>query len=371
MDFRQLSPNDDRGDAEMVTAARTPLLLVLCGVLSLLLASCDVLFSGVFSPELSQATTRADLASSIPSTEAGGFALSIVRAHGWDYVILYSGVVGDPTLPHLIVMTPDLKVVASYSFDFLSMTLTPSGQSFKGDFAMRDANQSIVIGNAQFSATAPDALTAFPSACKVTPIDYPRSVQLSQTTPSIPGSPFVAENFVAFAISSGNTLVYDNYAPAWDTYDGQKSVAIGSSGLQFNLAGVFTDPDDLVVDRAVLVFGEYSNKNDTAYFVQVPKTGLYSTLTGPLLGNTAYPQFTKSNLDSNNIFFTQEGMVAYRSDSRSWVRFTLDAPDQESSLYVGDRAKNLVTAFSITGAFYCTWNPDTRALTRYEKWWRE
>jgi hypothetical protein len=354
----------------MVKSSRAGFLLLLCALLCLPLASCDFLFMGMFSPELSQASLRADLTSSISTATAGSFSLSIVRSHGWEYVILFSSAAADPTLPHLIIMTPDLKSVASYSYEAMTNTLTPSGAPPKGDAAMRDANQSIVIGNAQFSVLAPDNLAPFPLGCKITTLDYPRSVEASRHAPSIPGSPFVLENFANFSIASANTLVYDNFAPAWNAYEGQKSVVIRTSGPQLDLAGVFTHPDDLVVDRAVLVFEENTGDTTTDYIVQVPKTGLASSLTPPLLGNIAYPQFTKRYVDANNIFFTQDGMVAYQFDSRSWIRFTLDAPDLVSSLYVGERSKDLVTAFSMTGSFYCTWDPETRTLTRYEKWWQ-
>ena len=54
---------------------------------------------------------------------------------------------------------------------------------------------------------------------------------------------------------------------------------------------------------------------------------------------------------------------------RSMIHFTPTTTTSPASLHLGTLSDGLVMAFSFSGGFYCTWDPSTRVLTRYEDWW--
>jgi hypothetical protein len=131
----------------------------------------------------------------------------------------------------------------------------------------------------------------------------------------------------------------------------------------------FADPGDDAGNTALLVFEDLASSTD--YFVQVPKVpdlaGGWPAL--PILSNPQYPQFKKANLDGSSISVTAQGFVGYDNSTQSWIRFLPSAPDTVQSLYVGNHDSSQGVAFSYGGDYFCTFDPATRALTRYEKWW--
>jgi hypothetical protein len=119
----------------------------------LALASCDVLFMGVFPSSLSQATARADLSSVIGQAGANTFNVSIARSYGFEFVILSSSGGFDPTRPHVIVLSPALEVLNTYSL--ADMAAAPYSFSFSGGSAFAHlADGHIVIGNFDGQATS-------------------------------------------------------------------------------------------------------------------------------------------------------------------------------------------------------------------------
>jgi hypothetical protein len=334
--------------------------LMAVATLCITLASCQALFMGSYSAQLGQATARIDLSGSVPADLATGYDLFILQAQsGWEYVILLASGNFDAGSPHLIVMSPSLEALVSYSYDQLSNDVIPPGTPFQGDFAMPDASGSLVIGNVQFTPSASDRLT-------------PAGKTVALESPSVPVTPFAGphENLVNFRLDSSNTLRYERYDASWALL-GSQAVAVGGPSGLFSLSGVFTDPNDTTADTALLVLEEETGNGSVTHFVQVSKAALSAGLASPILGNPAYPSVSKTNLDSRSISLTRDGLSAYQYNTRSWIQFTMDASDSVSSLYVGERGSATTTAFSLGGGYYCTWDPATRVLTRYEKWWQK
>ena len=319
---------------------------------TLSLASCDVLFDGYYSAEISQATAIADLSAVVPASSAATFNLSILKSGSDEYVLLYSSVPFDSTQNHLVVLSPGLAVLKSFTGDDISL-LPPGGVAFSGSSAVTHLTDGhIVIGN----------VDSIPSPGGLTLLSTLNSVTLSGPTIVGPASaPFTWTNFNA----GPSNLTWSVYNNAW--------VPLASVsqplGKQVQLRGVFTDPESSQHNVALLVFDDSSS--DTQYFIQVPKdpdivNGLFGP---PLFNNPAYTAFTKTGLGSGDIFATSDSIVGYESNSRSWLRFAPSNPDAVTRLYTGNRKQDLKTAFSFSGGYYCTWDPDLRTLTRHEDWW--
>ncbi len=124
-------------------------LAAMISALLLPLASCDVLFNGVFPPSISQVTARADLSASIPAAPASSFSVSTVSAGGNEYVILFSGIPFDISQPHLVIMDSHLKMINTFSIKDLAAI--SAGPQLGGYFTMADVKGFVVIGNMRFT----------------------------------------------------------------------------------------------------------------------------------------------------------------------------------------------------------------------------
>jgi hypothetical protein len=334
----------------------------LIAILTLVLASCDILFMGTFPADTAQATARVDLSSSISAANASSFHLNIVKAGKYEFVILVSDTNFDSTLPHLLIMSPALAVQNSYSMDAL-VACNPNGVSFNGTGAVSHlADGHIVIGNLQTIVSSTGLgldqklNTAF--------------VNLNGWTIEGPDPTFLT--WSQFSLN-GHLMSYQEYASDWSTVTG-KSAAVSSGSTYYYLEGVFTDPEDATNNSAVLVFREQSNSNSsTFHFITVVKDSeLFNQFPGgPIMENAAFTgsQIVKDNFKSGSVSITTDGIVAYNEKSRSLVFFTPSDPTNEKPLHVGGTPNGLQWAFSFSGSFYCAWDPATRILTRYEKWW--
>jgi hypothetical protein len=134
-----------------------------------------------------------------------------------------------------------------------------------------------------------------------------------------------------------------------------------------DLDGVFTNPEDELGNACVFAFADHSA--GTEWFVQVPKTPDVEQPPAAAIFGGAYPTFSKEDLDSRSIAVTMDGIVAFQYKTQSWIKFTPSDPDTVSSLYIGKKGSNQLSAFSFSGGYYCIWDPDTRTLVRYEDWW--
>jgi hypothetical protein len=333
---------------------------LLAGVVCALgLASCDILFNGAYSTELAQSTALADLSGSITAAAASTFNLSILRSGGNELVLLYSTAPFDGTQSHLLVLSPDLKVLNAFTADDIR-ALAPAGVPFKGDSALAHlADGRIVIGNVEAAPSASGLSLLGKLNTPANPVD----VQLSGWTIVGPSSAdFTWSNF---RVDSSNVLTWSVYSSSWST----ASPVARPLGKGVQLSGVFTDPESAQHNIATLVFSDGSS--DTLYFIRVPKNpdlvnGLYGP---PLFDNPAYPAFVKQGLGSKEIYMTSDSIIGFEGSSQSWVRFAPSSPDLVTRLPAGKRGQGTRSAFSFSGGYYCTWNPETRTLVRNEKWW--
>jgi hypothetical protein len=336
--------------------------VALTAVLTLVLASCDILFQGTFPADVAQTTARIDLSSSISAADAASFHLSVVKSGKYEFVILVSDTGFTSSLPHLLVLSPSLVVQDSYTMDQL-IACNPVGNSFNGTGTIAHLyDGTIVIGNLQTNVTS-SGLTL---SQKLTT----SSVNLSGW--SIEGPSPSYYTWGNFYINSGQTLFYSEWASDWSGYT-TKNAVVSSGSTSYGLEGVFTDPEDATNDTALLVFSESSSNNAPLHFLTVVKDSeFFNQFPGaPIMENTAFTgsQVVKNDLERGEVYVTTDGIVGYNGSSRSLVFFTLADPSNEKPLHVGDTPNGLQRAFSFSGTYYCTWDPSTRILTRYEKWW--
>jgi hypothetical protein len=332
----------------MVNALR---MVVIFAALLLPLSSCDILFNGVFPSDIGQATARTDLSNDIPAGEAPSFNLFVITSGGEEFVLLFSSLGFDSSHPYLIIMDPELKKQNVYSFDDLS-NLDPVGFPFSGSYAMRDVAGNIMIGNIQFKASSGGL------------VPFKKFTTPALWGPSVSGGPSHLWNEANFRVN-GSNLEYDEYDSGWITTASPFSWPMGAPSSSLQLRGIFTDPDSSSASD-VLVFAD--DASSRYYFLRVSKDDVDTNPATSVFDSSKAP-VVKKNLDGNSISYTRDGMAAYEYETRSWIRFSLDSADTVDSMYVGERTNNLRTAFSISGDYYCTWDPKSRVLTRYEKWW--
>ncbi len=329
--------------------------ILVAGSCLLFLSACQQLFGGPFSGVVAQQTAMADLSGVISASAAPTFNLSILKSGGGEFVLLYSSAGFDGGQAHLLVLSPDLKVLDAYTMNDI-LALSPVGSPMTGTSAVTHlVDGTIVIGD----------VTAMPSngklllLNKLSPPNTPVNVQLQGST--IVGPSTASRTWTAFGAGSGS-ISWTVYASDWSS----ATTMSQQLGQAMQLGGVFTDPEDQGHNAAVLVFSDGS----TTRFVQVPKDpDLVNGLPGPpLLDNPAYPQFSKPGLDYTDIHVTADSIIGYENGSRSWARFTTSDPGNETLLY-SPKKSGQKTEFSFSGGYFCTWDPGSRSITRAEKWW--
>lgn len=333
------------------------------------LGSCDVLFNGIFPGAVAQATARADLSGAIDTGPASSFQLSTVSAGGNEYVILFTPFTFDSSRTHLVIMDAQLKVLNSYTLNELTQ-LPPLGL-FSGNWTMTDCNDQVVIGNLVFD----------PSPSGFVFVQKRSGIFLNW--PSVRGRPQFDYNETNFRISGGE-LLYDEYWIDWTptaTLGAGLPLGLPSpsppAGSYFELSNVLTDTDSASAPD-VLVF-QANGPTSVTYFLRVPKDIIDGDLGSAALGSglpdvfsyaaaNLPPLVVKSNLEHDSIGFSRAGVVAYDRESRSLVRFTLDAPGTESTLSI-KWVDHMKMAAGVSGTYCVVWDPVTRTLTRYDQWW--
>jgi hypothetical protein len=333
--------------------------------LVLALASCDVLFMGIFPSSLGQATAAVDLSASIDPAAASTFNLSIARSYGFEFAILYSTAGFDATKPHVIVLSPGLKVLNTYSLADVNLIVSPASFSGSTVFAHL-VDGHIVIGNADGVATSRGLKLIGP---------LPGGLPLNGWTiigGQLPSMSAYA--WIGFQVNqTTNTLTYSPFDIGWFPVAPPPVNLpwlvrpLDASHGPLDLDGVFTNPEDELGNTSLFVFGD--RNAGAEWFVQIPKSpDLEAPPTTPIFSG-AYPTFSKEELDSRSIAVTRDGIVAFQYSTQSWIKFTPAAPQTVTSLYVGRRGSHQQSAFSFSGGWYCIWDPETRTLVRYEDWW--
>jgi len=326
----------------------------LAAAVLLSLGACEVLFVGVFPGSAAQITARYDLSSSIPAVDAAEFDVSVLEGYGREFVILHASTAFDPSLPHVFVFGPSLALRDTYTLDYLnSSAVSSSGPSVSGNSAMVDGSQYIVVGNVQY----------FPQIGDLVPF---ARLSASLWGPSINGQPFSSQNFINFQVDSTNTVGWTAWDYSWAAGSGISAVARPTAQGQLWMRGAFADPEDIDYDQAFLVFGEQNS--EMTWFLKVPKSYLLTqgALATPLFDN--YPCFSKDHLDSEHLYYTRQGLVAYDQSSKSLLRFQFSSPDRVDAMRA-PALNDQRLSFSLSGDYFVAWDPASRTLTRYEKWW--
>jgi hypothetical protein len=333
-------------------------------ILLAVLTSCDFLFMGVFPATVGQATARIDLSSYISAADAPFFHLSVVKSSQREYVILVSDTSFDSTLPHLLVLSSELSLQNRWTLDEL-VAYPTDGVSFQGTGTMLELEDgTIVIGNIVATPTT-SGLSLASKASGASP--YPDGWVIEGNPASYPAW----SNFWTSG-SYPETLFYYEYS-TWTTAPTLRSTSVTTGSSSYEINGVFTDPEDSLSSTAVLAFSTHGSGSDNlTYFLQTTKTDIQNSFSARvIMEDSAYSGslVTKTGLESESIHATSDGIVAFNDKTRSWMFFTLSDPTAEKSLHVGDRPEGELSAFSFSSGFFCTFDPATRILTRYEKWW--
>ena len=340
----------------MVRRARF-LAIVLVTVAALF--GCDYLFNGAFPGSVSQMTARIDLSSEISAPDATTFSLSVLRSGNTEYVLLYSSSGFDGSKNHLYVLTPSLTVQNRFTMDDIS-ALSPPGMPLKGDAAFTHRyDGKIVIGNLQASPNT----NGLSLDGKLEPPDNPVSVQMRNV--AIMGPSTASVTWADFNTDGSGNLTFRQYANDWSSSFPQGHPV----GRNYYLRDVFTNPEDDQANTALLVFDD--GMNNTTYFLPVPKDpDMVNAFPGPaLFDNPAYTSFSMTDLDTKHIYATADGIVAFEYRTHSLIHFTPTTIASPTAIHMGVISDALVMAFSFSGGYYCVWDPATRTLTRYEKWW--
>jgi hypothetical protein len=319
------------------------------------LCACTVLFMGPFNSDLAQATAWRDLSADVSADAAISFELSIVQCGKTEYVLLYSSMDFDAARSHLMVLTPELEVLSSFTMEDIR-AVDPDGASFSGDAVLyHQADGTVVIGNLVASPTDGGLMLLRKLSRPANTIDA------SLEEYAIEGPASADFTWTGFQMNTPSVVTYRAYPPDWST----SSTLSINTGSDLWLRAVLANPTNPASNAAILVFG---GKDDSGSFYMVPKD---PDLANGLFGRdlSSYPSFSKLHLDSSSVTATEDGLVGYDNSISAWVWFTPSAPDDVRSLPARNRNYNAKTAFSFSNGWYCVWDPDTRELIRYEKWW--
>jgi hypothetical protein len=327
--------------------------------IALTLCACDVLFMGAFNSDLAQATAWRDLSAEVDAAAAPSFQLAIVQAEdAGELVVLFSSLTFDASQNHLYVLTPDLDVLSSFTLDDIA-ALDPEGVGFSGNEALwHRADGTVVIGNV-VAQPEPGGITLLRKLSKPSNL-----VDAVLRDGAIEGPASADFTWSQFRMSSSQTVTYMAYSADWSS-EAPLSLQTGRDSMWFR--GVLSNPVSAKSNSAILVFGA-GGSSDTTVISTVPKDpDLANGLFGKPL--SSYPSIEKEWLDASSVDATSDGLVGYDGHAKAWIWFSPSAPDVVKKLPARNRDSGTPIAFSFSNGWYCVWNPGTRTLIRYEKWW--
>jgi hypothetical protein len=317
------------------------------------LASC-IFFASAFPPTLTQVVARTDLSTVIPEGSGSKYAVygvSATAAPPGEFVLLMNRTFsGDPMV---VVLDSSLNLIQTYALAQLDGWAVGS---FSGNSLMADAGGNVEIGKLGFSADDLRAVGGPPSN--------------GNNNPPVSGpsycSPMAQSNDINFQ-ASGDTLTYEHYHPWWTPSPHAPCAIKGTTGVQFEVAGVFNIADSPAGGSIILILREFNSS--TAYFIAIPGSDIFGdTVQNPILSH--YPSATVSNLDTSSIVFAGDSLVAYSYDSHALVRYQLTPPFGEiSRLMVGQSLHPLTYASKADGSYSIQFDQTTRVLAKVAKWW--
>ncbi|HET6450912.1 MAG TPA: hypothetical protein VFI08_06355 [Spirochaetia bacterium] len=342
----------------MKRRVRALVLFLASAVTVLSLSTCQVLFGGPFSGLVAQLTAQKDISSLVTAANASTYNLSILQSAKAEYVLLYSSSITDTTQNQIIVLSPELKVLNTFTVNDVMNIATPIGRSMSGNGAVTHlVDGHIIIGNVEMAPSGGGLAILDKLSTPNNPVD----VTLMGST--IVGPSTASYTWTGFGTGPGTTMSWTVYAADWSGSSTQ-STSLGSSA---QVVGVFTNPEDDTSNVAYFVFSDGSGR---LTFIQAPKDpDLVNAFPSGLIGNSSYSTFTKKDLNSFDLHVTRDSVLGFNGNSHSWVRFTPSDPGNESSLYVGSRPDSEKTEFSFSGGYFCVWDPTTRTISRADDWW--
>jgi hypothetical protein len=273
---------------------------------------------------------------------------------GIEYILLFSSDGVGPSNAHLFVLgAKDMTVLNRYSLDDLVTTIPAPGWYFAGNSAVAlPSGAAIIVGNVQL-APGTDGLAIVGKP----PVQLNSGAMIGPTTaPNL---------WTGFRNDGSDNFIYDSYdTTTWTS----TTVTPEAIGHPYQVTGVFADPEDSTDLTVLLVFHDDSGNH---FFLQVPKDPDMANgwPSAPLFSIGAYNPFVKGSLDGGSIAFTKTGIAAYDFSSRGWVHFLPSAPTAVDRMSAQRGSDGLRSAFSWSGGWFCTFDPDSRMLRRYEDWW--
>jgi hypothetical protein len=346
----------------MGAARAFTILLLSC----LALNSCGVFFLSPFPTALAQTLAVRDFSAEIDDPSLDQFRPFVLESGATRLILLIGGQLpgGQPypaDKPWLFVLREDLSS-AQDPFTQADLGAITDPSPFNGTRAMVDSNGQVVVGNALFNVVSDTIAPVNPAGSLGGLYSWGFSMHAS------------GDN-VANMGSSGLNLTWDSYDSSWAS-PVSESKPIRANGRNLWLREVFADPNPAAA-TVLLAFEENPDSTtgtSTTYFVRVPRKEFDGSLHENFLDRPLdYPSITKVAVDSSNMGYTSDGIVAYQYTSQSWTMFPFDAPNLVQQLYVGngedDRA-NQRTSWSYSGGYACVYDKRSRTLSKVAKWWK-
>ncbi len=345
----------------MGAARAFTILLLSC----LALNSCGIFFLSPFPAALAQTLAVRDFSAEIDDPSLDEFRPFVLESGATRLILFIGGQLpgGQPypaDKPWLFVMREDLSLAqAPLTRAELEADI---GTPVNGTRAMVDSNGQVVVGNVLFTIVG-DTIEAAGIAGDLGGL-YSWGFPMHAS----------GDN-VANMDSSGLTLKWDRYDSSWAS-PVSESKPIRATGRNLWLREVFADPNPAAA-TVLLAFEENPDSTTgtpTTYFVRVPRHEFDGSLHENFLDRPLdYPSITKVAVDSSNMGYTSDGIVAYHYTSQSWTMFPFDAPNVVQQLYIGnaedDRA-NQRASWSYSGGYACVYDKRSRTLSKVAKWWK-
>jgi hypothetical protein len=290
---------------------------------------------------------------------ASFFKLTSVTSFGKEFYVLFTDVPFDSSKTHIVVLDSDLKIINKFTLQEADNLSPPAATPFVGNQTMVDFNGLAVIGNLAF--------IPYPSGFSYVP--FSKTFLPSLNGPCVSGAPLYFFNETNFRISGGN-LLYDEYDDSWGpttSFNPPLGTPSPPPQSQLQLLNVITDHDSSLFPD---LFIFHDNGSERTYFLFVPKLDIDGGLSVALPDVFSYypPPIVKYYLAQDSISFTYDGVIAYDQSRQALVRFKLDDPENVSALPM-KWSDGMKVAVGVYGGYCVVWNPVTRTLTRYEKWW--
>jgi len=333
------------------------ILLLAC----LALSSCGIFFVSPFPTTLSQTLAVRDFSAEIDDPSLDEFRPFVLESGATRLILLVGGQPYPDYKPWLFVMREDFSLAQPpFTLEHLELAI---GTSVNGTRAMVDSEGYIVLGNVRFSIVGDTIAPEGPAGG----LGGLYSWGFPTTT--------AGDNIVNLG-SSGLTLDWRRYNSGWNDLGLSPSCHIRSSGRNLQLRDVFAAPNPMAT-TVILAFEEDKDpttETSTTYFVRVPRAQFAGSPANNFLEHQVnYPSITKVDVDSANMGYTSDGIVAYEYSSQSWVMFPFDAPNVVQSLYVGNiehERDNQRVSWSYSGGYSCVYDRRTRSLSKVAKWWK-